>query len=157
MQQYPDSVELRYAAASVYEEQGQVSAALHELSLVLKARPGDPAAMNALGFTLADHDQELARARKLIERAHDAAPRNAAILDSLGWVLYRQGRAEQALPYLNTAYSDDRGGDIAAHLGEVLWKLGQHDEAQRIWSEAGAIDPDNTLLKTTQQRFKPSK
>jgi tetratricopeptide (TPR) repeat protein len=157
MQQYPDSVELRYAAASVYEEQGQVGAALHELSLVLKARPGDPAAMNALGFTLADHDQELARARKLIERAHDAAPRNAAILDSLGWVLYRQGRAEQALPYLNTAYSDDRGGDIAAHLGEVLWKLGQHDEAQRIWTEAGAFDPDNTLLKTTQQRFKPSK
>ena len=61
MQQYPDSVELRYAAASVYEDQGQVGAALHELSLVLKARPEDPAAMNALGFTLADHDKELAR------------------------------------------------------------------------------------------------
>jgi len=154
--QYPDSVELRYAAASVYEDQGQVSQALHELSLVLKARPDDPAAMNALGFTLADHDQDLSRARKLIERAHDAAPRNAAILDSLGWVLFRQGRADQALPYLNAAYSDDRGGDIAAHLGEVLWKLGQHDEAQRIWTEAGAIDPDNTLLKTTQQRLKPA-
>jgi tetratricopeptide (TPR) repeat protein len=157
MQQYPDSVELRYAAASVYEDQGQISEALHELSLVLKARPDDPAAMNALGFTLADHDKQLGRARKLIERAHDAAPRNAAILDSLGWVLYRQGRTEQALSYLKVAYSDDRGGDIAAHLGEVLWKLGQHDEAQRIWTEAGAVDPDNNLLKTTQQRLKSAK
>jgi tetratricopeptide (TPR) repeat protein len=156
MQQYPDSVELRYAAASVYEDQGQVGAALHELSLVLKARPEDPAAMNALGFTLADHDKELARARKLIERAHEVAPRNAAILDSLGWVLYRQGRTAEALPYLQAAYTDDRGGDIAAHLGEVLWKLGQHEEAHRIWAEGGTVDPDNALLKSTQQRLSPS-
>ena len=48
--------------------------------------------MNALGYTLADHSRDLARARKLIERAHAAAPKNAAILDSLGWVLFRQGR-----------------------------------------------------------------
>ena len=90
--QYPDSVELRYATASVYEEQGQTGAALRELRQVLKTRPNDPAALNALGFTLADHDKELSRARKLIERAHAAAPRNAAILDSLGWV-YCTGRA----------------------------------------------------------------
>jgi tetratricopeptide (TPR) repeat protein len=151
--EYPDSVELHYATASVYEEQGQVSAALRELALVVKARPNDPAALNALGFTLADHAKELSRARKLIERAHAAAPRNAAILDSLGWVLYRQGRAPEALPYLNTAYSDDRDGDIAAHLGEVLWQLGRQDEAQRIWSEASALDADNHLLKSTRHRL----
>jgi hypothetical protein len=54
---------------------------------------------------------------------------------------------------LNAEYTDDRGGDIAAHLGEVLWTLGQHEQAQRIWTEAGAVDPDNNLLKTTRQRF----
>ncbi|HSZ07756.1 MAG TPA: tetratricopeptide repeat protein [Steroidobacteraceae bacterium] len=151
--EYPDSVELRYAAASVYEEQGQVSAALRELSSVLKARPNDPAAMNALGFTLADHDKELSRARRLIERAHAAAPKNAAILDSLGWVLFRQGHATEALPYLNAAYGDEHDGDIAAHLGEVLWQLGRQDEAQRIWSEAGALDADNHLLKSTRHRL----
>jgi tetratricopeptide (TPR) repeat protein len=151
--EYPDSVELHYAAASVYEEQGRVSAALRELALVVKARPNDPAALNALGFTLADHAKELSRARKLIERAHAAAPRNAAILDSLGWVLYRQGRAPEALSYLHAAYSDDRDGDIAAHLGEVLWQLGRQDEAQRIWSEASAVDADNHLLKSTRHRL----
>jgi tetratricopeptide (TPR) repeat protein len=151
--EYPDSVELRYATASMYEEQGQVSAALRELSSVLKARPNDPAAMNALGFTLADHDKKLSRARRLIERAHAVAPKNAAILDSLGWVLFRQGRATEALPYLNAAYGDEHDGDIAAHLGEVLWQLGRHDEAQQIWSEAGALDADNHLLKSTRHRL----
>lgn len=151
--EYPDNVELHYATASVYEEQGRVSAALRELSLVVKARPNDPAALNALGFTLADHAKELSRARKLIERAHAAAPKNAAILDSLGWVLFRQGRATEALPYLNSAYSYDHDGDIAAHLGEVLWQMGRQDEAQRIWAEASALDADNHLLKSTRQRL----
>jgi tetratricopeptide (TPR) repeat protein len=151
--EYPDSVELRYATASVYEEQGLVSAALKELTLVVKARPNDPAALNALGFTLADHTKNLARARKLIERAHAASPKNPAILDSLGWVYFRQGRAAEALPYLKAAYVDDHDGDIAAHLGEVLWQLGQQDEAQRIWSEASALDADNHLLKSTRHRL----
>jgi tetratricopeptide (TPR) repeat protein len=151
--QYPDSVELHYATASVYEEQGRVSAALRELSLVVKARPNDPAALNALGFTLADHAKELSRARKLIERAHAAAPKNAAILDSLGWVLFRQGRGVEALPYLSAAYANEHDGDIAAHFGEVLWQMGRQDEAQRIWAEASALDADNHLLKSTRHRL----
>jgi len=155
--QYPDSVEIRYAIASTYEEQGHIGAALHELKDVLKSRPDDPAALNAYGYTLADHKKELRYARELIERAYATAPKNAAILDSMGWVLFRQGHSEQALPYLSAAYADDRGGDIAAHLGEVLWQLDRHAEAERIWSEAGEIDADNRLLKATRQRLQASK
>jgi tetratricopeptide (TPR) repeat protein len=151
--EYPDNMALHYATASVYEEQGRVSAALRELTLVVNARPNDPAALNALGFTLADHAKNLPRARKLIERAHAVAPKNAAILDSLGWVLFRQGRAGEALPNLSAAYSYDHDGDIAAHLGEVLWQLGRQDEAQRIWAEASALDADNHLLKSTRHRL----
>jgi tetratricopeptide (TPR) repeat protein len=150
---YPDNVDLRYAVASIYEEQGRIPDALRELTNLLKTRPDDPAALNALGYTLADHSRELARARKLIETAHAAAPKNAAILDSLGWVLYRQGRGADAENYLRAAYADDRGGDIAAHLGEVLWQLGKTGEAEQVWSEAAVIDGDNHLLKATRQRF----
>jgi tetratricopeptide (TPR) repeat protein len=151
--EYPDSVDLRYAIASTYEEQGQIPAALRELTRLVKLRPDDPAALNALGYTLADHSRELPRARKLIDRAFAAAPKNAAILDSLGWVLFRQGHGAEAEPYLRAAYADDRGGDIAAHLGEVLWQLGKPAEAERIWSEAGAVDADNRLLKATRKRL----
>jgi tetratricopeptide (TPR) repeat protein len=153
VKEYPDNVDLRYAMASTYEDMGRVAAALHELTGLLNARPDDPAAMNALGYTLADHSRELSRARKLIERAYAAAPKNAAILDSLGWVLFRQGHVAEAEPYLRAAYLDDRGGDIAAHLGEVLWRLGKPADAEHIWSEAGATDTDNRLLKATRQRF----
>jgi tetratricopeptide (TPR) repeat protein len=151
--EYPDSVDLRYALASTYEEMGRISAALRELTTLMNARPDDPAAMNALGYTLADHSRELARARMLIERAYAEAPRNAAILDSFGWVLFRQGHAADAEPYLREAYQDDRGGDIAAHLGEVLWQLGKPAEADHIWAEAAAVDGDNRLLRATRQRL----
>jgi tetratricopeptide (TPR) repeat protein len=154
--EYPDSVDLRYAVASIYEEAGRIPDALHELTALANARPDDPAALNALGYTLADHSRHLARARKLIERAYAAAPKNAAILDSLGWVLFRQGHSAEAEPYLRAAYADDHGGDIAAHLGEVLWRLGRPADAERIWSDAGAVDGDNRLLKATRQRFHPA-
>jgi tetratricopeptide (TPR) repeat protein len=154
--QYPDSVELRYATASLAEEQGKVSDALRELKAVAKERPSDPAALNAYGYTLADHKRRLGSARRLIEQAYASAPKNAAILDSFGWVLYRQGHDEQALAYLNAAYADDRGGDIAAHLGEVLWQLGRQAEAERIWSEANRADAGNALLKATRLRLHAS-
>ena len=117
--------------------------------------------MNLLGYdamVVGNHEfnyglKNLTRARKLIERAHAAAPRNPAILDSLGWVHFRQGSASEALPFLRAAYADDRDGDIAAHLGEVLWQVGQQEEAQRIWSEASAIEPENQLLKSTRHRL----
>jgi tetratricopeptide (TPR) repeat protein len=154
--EYPDSVDLRYAVASIYEESGRVPDALRELTTLANARPDDPAALNALGYTLADHSRDLARARELIERAYAAAPKNAAILDSLGWVLFRQGHSVEAETYLRAAYADDHGGDIAAHLGEVLWRLGKPADAERIWSDASAVDGDNRLLKATRQRFQPT-
>lgn len=156
MQQYPDSVDIRYALASTYEEQGQLKHSLEELKAVLESRPDDPAAMNAYGYTLADHDRDLKRARRLIERACAQAPHDAAILDSLGWVLYRQGRTAEALTYLQSAYADDRGADIGAHLGEVLWRLGRHEEADKVWNEAGAEDARNKLLDSTRQRLHAS-
>ena len=155
-EQYPDSVDLRYAIATTDEEAGHVGAALQELNQVLKQRPDDPAALNAYGYTLADHNRKLARARMLIERAYAAAPRNAAILDSLGWVLYRQGHDDQALPYSAAAYAEDRGADIGAHYGEVLWHLGRHAEADQIWIEAARADPDNHLLNETRRRLHAS-
>jgi tetratricopeptide (TPR) repeat protein len=151
--QYPDSVDLRYAHAATDEEAGRVGVALAELNEVLKQRPDDPAALNAYGYTLADHNRKLGEARALIERAYLAAPRNAAILDSLGWVLYRQGHDDLALPYAAAAYAEDRGADIGAHYGEVLWRLGRHGEADQVWTEAARGDSENRLLNETRRRL----
>jgi predicted Zn-dependent protease len=151
--QYPDNVGLRFARAATYDEQGRTREALSELQAIAAARPDDPAALNALGYTLADHARQLSRARALIARACAAAPYNSAFRDSLGWVLYRQGRAADALPQLSAAYADDHSGDIAAHLGEVLWQLGKKSEAEQVWAAADKVDAGNKLLNATRLRL----
>lgn len=151
--QYPDSAALRFARAASYDEQGRSREALNDLQAIAVARPDDPAALNALGYTLADHARQLSRARALIARACAAAPYNSAFRDSLGWVLYRQGRSADALPYLSAAYADDHNGEIAAHLGEVLWQLGKRSEAEQVWAAADKIDADNHSLKATRLRL----
>ena len=128
--------------------------ALRELKQVLKSRPEDPAALNAYGYTLADHDRQLARARTLIERAYASAPKSAAIQDSLGWVLFRQGHARQALPYLRRPIADDRGGDIGGASGRGAVALGRRADAERIWSEAREADPDESRCSKRPARLR---
>ncbi len=155
-EQYPDDVDIRYAIATTYEAQGRVRAALHELKEILVSRPDDPAALNAYGYTLADHHRSLKRAREMIESAHARAPKNSAILDSLGWVEYRQGESAAALDPLSAAFAQDRAAEIGAHLGEVLWSLNRRSEAEKVWDRAAQAEPDNRVLRETRARLEPT-
>ncbi|MFO1465956.1 MAG: tetratricopeptide repeat protein [Steroidobacteraceae bacterium] len=150
---YPDNFELHLKRAEMLERSDDLRAALRELGTLERRRPGDPTAMNALGYTLADHAQQLPRARRLIEAALLQAPQSAAIRDSLGWVLYRQGQAREALPHLVAAFAVDRGAETGAHLGEVLWALDQHEEAHRVWEQASLDDPRDRVLRSTVARL----
>jgi Flp pilus assembly protein TadD len=111
--------------------------------------------LNALGYTLADHNEQLPRAEKLIRRALISSPDNPAVLDSLGWVRFRRGDARGATPPLEHAYTISQDGDIAAHLGEVLWHRGEESQARKLWAAALARDPDSALVKSTMTRLLP--
>jgi tetratricopeptide (TPR) repeat protein len=154
LQSYPAHPELLYQRA-VLLEQYDSAAAIAALEALLKARPADLNIANALGFTMADHNRDLARAERLIRSALAAQPDSPAILDSIGWVLHRRGQPQAALPYLQRAFLLFREGDVGAHLGEVLWKLGRQDEARSVWQQALAADPDNVNLLATTKRFAP--
>ena len=104
-----------------------------DLRKVIKMKPDYAHAYNALGYTLADRTNRLAEAKELIDKAYKLAPDDPFILDSLGWVYFRLGNNPEALKYLQIAYSARSDPEIAAHLGEVLWTEGKHDEAQKIW------------------------
>ena len=153
MRQYPDDPSLRYALASIQDSAGETASALATLHAVLAMRPDDPEALNAYGYTLADNGEQLALAQQLIEKALAVAPDDAAMRDSLAWVLYRRGHAAQALPIVAAAYADLPSADIGAHYGEILWMLGRHAAATRIWDDAATIDPGNRLLQRTRARF----
>jgi len=152
---YPGHPGIQYQLALAFEGAGRVQDAIAAFDTMLKRRPEDPALMNALGYTLADHDKSLARANGLIDDALALTPDNPAILDSQGWVRYRRGQGEQALGPLTRAYRLSRDTEIAAHWGEVLWSLGRESEARTIWARALARDPESTLLKDTIGRFIP--
>lgn len=153
---HPGNADLRYARAMLRIQAGKVDRAIADLEAVIDANPQNAAALNALGYTLADRGRDLDRAASLVSRAYELAPDDPAVVDSMGWVAYRQGRLEEALDYLRRARSLS-GGDpeIAAHLGEVLWRLGRRDDARRVWREALEAHPDHEVLRSTVERFQP--
>jgi tetratricopeptide (TPR) repeat protein len=148
---FPGHPDLLYQKAIVLEKAGRTDAAIAALEALYRDRPQDGAVSNALGFILADHNRELSRADKLISAALKAEPDNPAILDSKGWLEYRQGMTRAASPLLERAFHLDQDGDIGAHWGEVLWALGEKAKARETWNRALMIDPDNALVKAAQQ------
>jgi tetratricopeptide (TPR) repeat protein len=153
LEAYPDHHDLLYQRAMVFERGDRTRDAVREFERLLKARPGDPSIGNALGYTLADNDQQLARAEKLIRDALVLRPDSAAFLDSLGWALFRRGDARGALPWLERAWQLSRDAEIAAHWGEVLWSLDSKSEARAIWARALARAPDSKPLVSTVERL----
>jgi len=117
-------------------------------------RPDHAHAYNALGYSFAERNTRLPEARKLIERALELAPDDYFIIDSLGWVLFRQGDLRGAAEQLRRAYGGRPDAEIGAHLGEVLWAMGERDEANRVWQESLKASPDNETLQKTIKRLK---
>jgi predicted Zn-dependent protease len=152
----PGNPEIAYQRAVFLERAGKVDASISALEGLHRDRPADPSITNALGYTLADHKRDLPRAEQMIRAALAAEPDNPALLDSLGWVLYRRGQFDAALPELGRAYRLLHDGDVGAHLGEVQWAAGKKDSARSTWERALAADPDNKLLLETVHRYAPS-
>jgi tetratricopeptide (TPR) repeat protein len=153
--QFPDSVELLYDQAMAAERVDRLDILESNLRRVIELKPDYAHAYNALGYTLADRTDRLEEAFTLIGKALVLSPEDPFILDSLGWVQYRRGNFEEALKHLKSAYTVRRDPEIAAHLGEVLWKLDQRDEARKIWQAALTDNPGHESLISVIQKFKP--
>ncbi len=148
---FPDDQVLLYARGLMWERLDQVGKAEADLRRLLVIEPGNVAALNALGYTLADRTDRYREALELIDRARVAEPGNAAIIDSYGWVLFRLGKARAALDHLRHAYALQKDPDIASHLGQVLWVLGRKDEARKYFDDARRLDPGNRSLQRALQ------
>jgi tetratricopeptide (TPR) repeat protein len=151
----PDDIEVLYARALVAERLGRLDQAEADLRQVLTIEPDNARALNALGYTLADRTDRYEEALKLIERAYAQTPDDPAVIDSMGWIMYRLGRLSEARDYLKKAYEMTQDAEIAAHLGEVLWAMGEKEAALALWKEARAANPGNRILEDTVRRFAP--
>jgi len=151
----PNTPELVYDFAMAAERVNQLDIAEAQLRKIIQFKPDFIQAYNALGYSLADRNIKLGEAKKMIEIALALSPNDHFILDSMGWVQYRLGNMEQALDYLRQAYGQQADPEIAAHLGEVLWQHGEHDEAIQVWDAALREFPENEVLLHTKKKFKP--
>lgn len=151
----PGNAELLYDSALVADRLDKVALVEERLRQVIALQPENAHAYNALGYTFAERNMRLDEARELVARALALLPEDAFIIDSMGWVLYRQGDLAGALIQLKKAYGLRQDPEIAAHMGEVLWGLGRQDEARRVLREAARKDPDNEALAAAVKKFQP--
>jgi len=153
LKEIPDDADLLYGRSLVHERLRNIGEAEADLRRILAKDKDDARAMNALGYMLVVHTSRLEEARKLVTRALEITPDDATVIDSLGWIEYRQGKVQEARALLQKAFDKVPDPEIAAHLGEVLWVLGEKDRARAIWEAALTRDPDHRVLKETVERL----
>lgn len=151
----PDNSELLYETALTAERLGKVEVLETHLKRLLVLKPDHAHALNAMGYSLAERNIRLGEAYELISRAQALAPEDPFIMDSMGWVLFRQGDLNKALSTLERAYKIKPDPEIAAHLGEVLWAMQRKDDARQILKEASAKNPDSEILASTIKKLTP--
>lgn len=149
----PANLDLLYFRAMTAEKFGHLDILERDLNRILEIDPQNADAMNALGYTLTDKTDRHDEALVLIQNALAIKPDEAAFIDSLGWVMYRLERFDEALVNLRRALDLFPNDEVAAHLGEVLWVVGQKAEASKVWDAALELKPDSEILKRVIQRF----
>ena len=155
LEMQPDQPDILYETALAAEKLGYVDLVERHLRRLIALKPDSAQAYNALGYSLADRNLRLDEAAQLIDKALSLMPDDPFILDSKGWLLFRQGKPAAALEALQKAYAQKSDPEIAAHIGEVLWVLGRSDEALVVWREAAKVHPTNEMLAATIKRFVP--
>jgi tetratricopeptide (TPR) repeat protein len=156
VKRFPDNMDFLYDYALMAEKLGKIDVMEKSLRQVIAKVPDNQHAYNALGYSLAERNVRLKEAHELIQKALGMAPNDPFIMDSMGWVQYRMGNLSEAAAHLRKAYALRSDPEIAVHLGEVLWKMGQQEDARKLWREAKAKDPRNDALKSTLTRLRVS-
>ena len=153
MEHDPENIDLLYFRAMTGQKFGFMDVLERDLKQIIDLDPQNSDAMNALGYTLADQTDRHEEALQLIQRALAIKPDEAAFIDSMGWVLYRLKKFDEALVYLRRALELFTNDEVAAHLGEVLWAIGEKTEAREVWQKALELKPDSEILNRVIKEF----
>lgn len=150
----PESGRLIYAHALASEYVGDIAGFERGILALLERDPENPSLLNTLGYKLLNYEERLDDALEFISRALQLRPDDPAIIDSMGWAMYRLGRHAEALEYLHRAMEQMPDHEIAAHLGEVLWVKGEREQAVRVWNRGLQINPDSKIIPEAMQRLR---
>lgn len=150
----PKDVRATLRLADLEARYGDVAQALEMLDELVREEPYNAVRLNALGFTLADEQQRLEEAAVWLRRAYRLSPEDGFIVDSLGWLLFRQGRYAEALRLLQRASRASVGDpEILRHLGDTHRALGRHTDARKSYSAALSASPTAALRRLIEERL----
>jgi len=149
----PGNIPLLYARSLAAERLNLIDEAERDLKKIIELDANNIDALNALGYTLADRTDRYQEAYTYVKRALELRPNDNAILDSMGWVLYRLGKYNESIKMLRKSLEIRLDPEVAAHLGEVLWVNGEREDAREIWKQALEIAPGDKRLLNIMQRF----
>ncbi len=150
---FPNNIQLLFLRSVYNQEINNLALMETDLRKIIQLNPNNPVAYNSLGYILADRTDRYDEAYELILRAFELAPNDPAIIDSLGWVQYRLGMYQEARDNLDKAYELFPDHEVAAHLGEVLWVLGEKSKARSVWRKALENQPDSEHIRSTMERL----
>ncbi|MFT5420979.1 MAG: tetratricopeptide (TPR) repeat protein [Candidatus Endobugula sp.] len=151
--EFPDNRDLRYNRSTVYERQDQLALMESDLRHVLTIDADNVMALNGLGYFLATRTERYEEAYQLISRALKLQPNDAAIIDSMGWVVFKMGRIDEAIGYLRKAFDLYPDPEVAAHLGEALWSKGNKQAAKTLWENNLHANPNAPEILETLKRL----
>lgn len=149
----PEQPELLYTRALIAEHLNRKDVLEKDLKQILAKDPDNVEALNALGYSLLDDPKRYAEAEVYLQKAVKLRPDEAVIIDSYGWLLFKQGRTQMALEYLQRAYTKQQENEIAAHIAEVLWALGRKEEAKKLFDKVIKDAPEDEYLLDFQRRI----
>lgn len=155
LEKFPEHTELLYSTAMAAEKLKKNVLFEKLIRKLMKIDPDNAHAYNALGYSLLDRNVRIPEAMKLVEKALQLAPNDPSIIDSVGWGHYLMGNLDKSIEFLRRAFNANPDPEIAAHLGEVLWKQGDKDGARKAWADGAKTNPDNEVLKAVVKRFTP--
>ena len=155
LEKFTDQPDLLYQTAMAADKLNKTDLFEQLIRKLMKVTPDNAHAYNALGYSLLDRNVRIPEAMKLVEKAYQLAPDDAAIIDSMGWGEYLLGNLDKSEGYLRRAFTANPDPEIAAHLGEVLWKKGDKEGARKVWQDSAKANPDNEALQTVMKRFIP--
>jgi tetratricopeptide (TPR) repeat protein len=144
----PGESRLVMTMAAIEERRGNWNQALDQVERYLAKHPGSVEALNFWGFVAADHDHALELADKRLQVANALDPGSGGLIDSLGWVRFRNKDLAKALMFLEQAARlEPTDPEIQWHLGEVYAARKDDDRARTAFRRGLANHPDDRLRK----------
>ncbi|MDG0814741.1 tetratricopeptide repeat protein [Bdellovibrio svalbardensis] len=154
LEKFPENAQLRFYYGTINDRLGKKDVVITEMKKVLELDPNHVQGLNYLAFTWAELNQNLPDAEKLARRAMELEPQDGYVLDTLGWILYKQSKFTEAVKFLEAAHKfQGTVSVIAEHLGDAYYKQSMVDKAKKMYRKAADLESDKNKVKEIRNKI----